>query len=377
MPELDDAVVQGLYEAAAGVAAWKTALAALDGAVGATSGSQLVIVDKATQQVVISEQPDHTSVDGVLDYLREYHRLDPHVPYIASRPIGEITNTAEVFPSASYQDHPFYRDFWRPYNVRSFVGTKVGEDEQRVAVIALMRSLDHPLYSPGEVLQAGRYLRHLTAAVRIAQYLRKIKTAAVVGYGLMEGSDRPMILLDDKRAILASNSAARAILDDGILLFATGEVLHCRGLDSERRLARALSSLKNDDSTTSQHRPAKRVAFQLTGVHGEKVLGSLWSLRPEATMGAFGAQETTLLTLALTSPGKGVDPVLLGSMFDLTPAEVRLATSLMSGVSLHQVAASISVSITTVRSQLQSVFAKTGTHRQAELIHLLLRATSV
>jgi len=62
-----------------------------------------------------------------------------------------------------------------------------------------MRSLDHPLYTPQEVALAGRYLGHLTTAVRIAQYLRKVKTTAIVGHKLMEGSDRPMILLDDQR----------------------------------------------------------------------------------------------------------------------------------------------------------------------------------
>ena len=124
----DDNVVQGLYEAAAGTTSWKVALAALDGAVGATSGSQLVVVDKADGKIVRSEQPDHTSPEGVLDYMREFHRFDPHVPYLVSRCVGEVVHTADVFPAAEYADHPFYREFWGPYNVRSFIGTKLAEE---------------------------------------------------------------------------------------------------------------------------------------------------------------------------------------------------------------------------------------------------------
>jgi DNA-binding CsgD family transcriptional regulator len=375
--DLDDAVVQGLYEAAAGTTPWKIALAALDDAVGATSGSQLVVVDKSNGQVILSEQPDHTSPDGVLDYMREYHRFDPHVPYIASRQVGEVTHTADTFPAAEYEDHPFYRDFWRPYNVRSFVGTKIAEDEQRTAVIALMRSLDQPLYTPQEVALAGRYLRHLTAAVRIAQYLRKVKTSAIVGYGLMEGSDRPMILLDDQRSVLASNTAARVMLGAGDFLFARNGVLYCRAADGQRKLEQALAPAEHPAGTPADRTTGKRVGLQLALTNGAKVLCSVWYLEPETTMGVFGPQPAALLTIALSSADKAVDPIFLASLFDFTPAEVRIATSLIRGVTLRQIAADRGLSIETVRSHLRVIFSKTHTHRQAELVQCLLRATTV
>lgn len=370
--DLDDAVVQGLYEAAAGTVPWKVALAALDDAAGATSGSQLVVVDKTNGQVVRSEQPDHTSPDGVLEYMREYHRLDPHVPYIASRQVGEIIHTADAFPAAEYEDHPFYREFWRPFNVRSFVGTKLGEDTQRTAVIALMRSLDRPLYTSKEIEVASRYLRHLVAAVRITQYLRNIKTSGAVGYGLMEGSDRPMILLDDRRGIRASNTAARAMLDKGDFLFARNEMLHCRAADGEHKLAQAMAAARRP-----QVRPTgNRIALRLTQCNGTRLLCSVWYLEPEATMGVFGPEPAALLTIALPSLARIVDPVFLASMFDFTPAEVRIATSLMKGETLDQIATERLLSIETVRTHLKAIFGKTQTHRQAELIQCLLRAVT-
>ena len=86
MRDIDDAVVQGLYEAAAGTVPWKTALDALDAAIGGVIGSQVVVVDKTSGQLLLSEQPDHTPPDAVLEYIREYHRHDPHVPY--TQPAG-------------------------------------------------------------------------------------------------------------------------------------------------------------------------------------------------------------------------------------------------------------------------------------------------
>jgi DNA-binding CsgD family transcriptional regulator len=63
--------------------------------------------------------------------------------------------------------------------------------------------------------------------------------------------------------------------------------------------------------------------------------------------------------------------ILLG-LFDLSPAEARVAQRLVEGGSIDQIAIDQRLSRETVRAQLKSVFAKTGTNRQSELVSLLL-----
>jgi len=64
---------------------------------------------------------------------------------------------------------------------------------------------------------------------------------------------------------------------------------------------------------------------------------------------------------------------VLRRVFDLTPAEARLARKLARGDSLEQVAQSLDVKMTTARSQLAAIFAKTATCRQAQLVAILSR----
>jgi DNA-binding CsgD family transcriptional regulator len=71
-----------------------------------------------------------------------------------------------------------------------------------------------------------------------------------------------------------------------------------------------------------------------------------------------------------TEPGEAA----LRHLFGLTGAEAKLAASLSSGRSLEEVACERRITIGTARSQLRSIFAKTQTHRQAELVALLNRA---
>ncbi|MEZ5828253.1 MAG: LuxR C-terminal-related transcriptional regulator [Hyphomicrobiales bacterium] len=59
--------------------------------------------------------------------------------------------------------------------------------------------------------------------------------------------------------------------------------------------------------------------------------------------------------------------------FGLTPAELRLAEALVRGTSLKDYAEQVGIAEGTARVQLKAVFAKTNTHRQAELVSLLWR----
>jgi DNA-binding CsgD family transcriptional regulator len=60
-------------------------------------------------------------------------------------------------------------------------------------------------------------------------------------------------------------------------------------------------------------------------------------------------------------------------VFDLTPAEARLAQGIARGDALEEVAASLGIKMSTARTQLAAIFAKTGARRQAKLVAILTR----
>ena len=66
-------------------------------------------------------------------------------------------------------------------------------------------------------------------------------------------------------------------------------------------------------------------------------------------------------------------PSILEASFRFTPAEARIAQGIARGETLAAVAAAHGIAMTTAKTHLQSVFHKTGTHRQAELVALLAR----
>ncbi|MET3410013.1 MULTISPECIES: helix-turn-helix transcriptional regulator [unclassified Methylobacterium] len=84
----------------------------------------------------------------------------------------------------------------------------------------------------------------------------------------------------------------------------------------------------------------------------------------------FGAS-AVLLVLVHVGARAVPDDGLLNMLFDLTPAEARLLQALAGGLRLQSYAESVGVQTSTVRTQLNSIFNKTGTKRQADLLSIV------
>jgi DNA-binding CsgD family transcriptional regulator len=64
---------------------------------------------------------------------------------------------------------------------------------------------------------------------------------------------------------------------------------------------------------------------------------------------------------------------IIAKTFRLTPSEAKVACIIARGASPGIAAGELKISRETARNQLKSVFAKTDTHRQSELVALLLQ----
>ena len=80
-------------------------------------------------------------------------------------------------------------------------------------------------------------------------------------------------------------------------------------------------------------------------------------------------KSATDFAINLPMPSEG----RLRKLFDLTPAEARLAQRLACGDSVEEVAQALHIKMTTARTQLAAIFAKTDTRRQAKLVAILSR----
>lgn len=235
-----------------------------------------------------------------------------------------------------------------------------------------------PLSIP-EKAAFARLAEHIGKALRIQQQLSALAGRPSVGQKLLDRMRQPILLVDHQRYITYQNQAATKLVNAANLIYAADGYLACFNVDSDLDLTislRALALVPMTNHGVSAN-PQDRKSLRLARKDGRAVAATLLALRPEATMASFGQRPLALFTVFEPGAAIDVDPFLLSTTFDLTPAEARLAARLVNGEAPEKCALSLGVKISTVRSQLMSIYAKTGATGQADLVRLVLSATAI
>lgn len=84
-----------------------------------------------------------------------------------------------------------------------------------------------------------------------------------------------------------------------------------------------------------------------------------------------GGEAGVLVVITDLKPEQGASISLLCQLYQLTVAEARLVTALSAGQTLDEHADAAGITRETARWYLKQVLAKTGCHRQGELVRLL------
>jgi DNA-binding CsgD family transcriptional regulator len=87
--------------------------------------------------------------------------------------------------------------------------------------------------------------------------------------------------------------------------------------------------------------------------------------------GAGSASRRVAIWVVDTEASASANERVLRTLFELSPAEARLALGMVAGQTLDEYARHAGVGVATVRTQLHSIFSKTGARRQAALVALL------
>lgn len=159
------------------------------------------------------------------------------------------------------------------------------------------------------------------------------------------------------RRVLYMNRAARESLArrDGFVL--REGALHGAQPEITRRLDRALKAVC--------WRHAVRDAFQVH-VAGQSLQVSVSALADVPACSPGGS--SAALIAASHADASGHDEIMLRALFGLSRSEAAILKGLLDGKTLEQCAQSRGVATSTARSQLSSIFSKTNTTHQAQLI---------
>ncbi|MDV3504658.1 alpha/beta hydrolase [Marinobacter sp. M-5] len=206
-------------------------------------------------------------------------------------------------------------------------------------------------------------LPHIRQALEIEQAMRQGDAARDLLSQTLEMLPVGIALVDDSLNILTMNRQADISLRESRILGSHGGRVRINNRDQHRALHQAIQqSLQAGSSHTlmlSDQRPGGAISLMVC---------------PADVVRATDQQEPSAVTLFISNPeiNNLVNEQTVADLYGLSEAEASLTRHLIDGWSLSKMAAHRGVSEHTVRSQFKSIFRKTDTNRQADLVSLIL-----
>jgi len=242
---------------------------------------------------------------------------------------------------------------------------RLEKDGARLGYADLYREPGAPAFDAAAIGSFLSLAPHLAQALALA--LRMAAAEAVARRCAQCTDMQPFgcLLLDDTGSVIEMNCAAGEMLGSGDGLRIVDGRLHALRAADDALLARWLGEVIAHDVSAGP-------AFVSIPRRSGRRPYALFTSRTEARRSAFTGRLPHLrLVIVDSDRGKYVPREVLRALYELTETESRVAWQLASGDSLEQAADRLGIAHSTVRHHLERIFAKTGAHRQSDLVRLV------
>ena len=211
----------------------------------------------------------------------------------------------------------------------------------------------------------GPHFRRSVAISRIID-LHKVEAASLAD--ALDGLAASMVLVNAAGRVMHANAAAMTMLDEGSVIRGAGGKLTALDPRADSILHNVFINAGGGDTAIG----SRGIAVPLSRRDGERYVAHVLPLTSGARRKAGVAYSAVAAVFVHKAALDLPHPVeALAGAFKLTPAEMRVLMMIVQIGGVPDVAPVLGISETTVKTHLQSIFAKTGASRQADLVKLV------
>ena len=300
-------------------------------------------------------------------YQSHFYKFDEWTNRLRRRKLaGRVLRGEEVWQEEALLKSAFYNDFLRKFNMHQVAGAVASLHPTLVEVFCIYRGPKEEEFSSEHLALLEFLTPHLQIALYTRRKLLALESRIIDIEIALDQIASALILIDGIGKTVFVNKNARTILDqrDGLSLH-RGR-LAAQSIPENSRLHEILAKAILASTGKANANPG---AMRVSRANKRPIQLVAAPLRSET----FLIPGKAVAIVFLTDPDQKPAPPaeVLRILFGLTQAETTLALSLLDGNSLSEAANLSSVGRETVRSQVKSIFQKTGTKRQSELTRVL------
>lgn len=358
--QLFDATVASLYETVLVAGAWPTALANVAALFRAPTAAMFHFdcrTRTASQMLGHGHDPSVTRI-----YQEHYYKLDPGQVLGMSAAVGEWLADEPLLDVRSPVQQEYARDFALPSGIGRVAGWKVAGDADRFVYLGLHRPPGSDRFGEEGLRIHGALQPHLLRVTQLKARIDALAAEAALMRSCLDRVQAGVAVVDKSRRVHLINAAGVRLFGQGDALGIRHQRLMSKRADVDESLGRLIGAACTLPATGGALRvtrasPAAALLVMVVPVPSSHDLAALM---PEP-----------LALVVVADPEAGVDLAgVYRTLFSLTASEAALMQALARGMSTAQWTAQRGISIATARTQLRSLFEKTGADSQARLVGL-------
>jgi DNA-binding CsgD family transcriptional regulator len=277
---------------------------------------------------------------------------------------GLVWQTEELMSQRELHRTQFFSDYLVPCDIGRNLGAIVGDGSSEwlpLTPLCFYRPIRSEPFSAGEEAKLGTLLPHFTQAMAMRQRLQGAAQGAAT-LAIERVSTAVVVLARDRKILLANPAADVIFSESGLPLVRDGRLCACDPgqLAALERLLEACSNYRFDEHFSQP--------LRLGGEPGSGVVARL----VPPPMSTPKASKAAAIAFLMREGHSALDlQAMVRALYKLSPMEAALVKALSEGLTLEAFAEARHVGLATMKTQLRSVFAKTGTRRQSELMRLV------
>jgi DNA-binding CsgD family transcriptional regulator/PAS domain-containing protein len=275
---------------------------------------------------------------------------------------GMVGRGSDILDPKILRASPYYQEFMRHMPAEHFLGCILSDGSDAALAPPMHFSLFRPPeaedFSDDEVTELVSLYPHLHRAFELHWQQRSTQEQLQVFHQSLDGLDFGVLFIDPAGNRRHANAAAQAMIGHSDWSPLLGELKGRVGATS--KLGELLQSCALGHGGALSLGPEHQRVFVLALPLAAPVVTAAGDRRASVMLMLIDPQQR---------PEAALDFVV--RVFGLSKAEARLLPLLFENRTPADMAQALDIKISTVRSHLSAIFAKTGTTRQQELIRLL------
>ena len=360
-----------IYDAALDPSLWRTVLAGMCDFIPAGFG--ILITEDAVSERAHVHYTSHDEGEWLDRYFKKYIRLNPTlVPAVLKTAPGEVVSIADFMPYKRFLRTAFYKEWVAPRYADSII-SMLEKTPTSLSVCTVVRSA-----AQGQADAAARrrmrvLVPHVRRAISIGRIIDLQTVRALNFASALDHLASGFFLTDAKGVIMHVNMSGRRLLDDGRVLQRAKDALAATAPEINAALRQAIAATAGGDTTLG----TKGIAIALASAKGGRYIVNVLPLT-SGNRRQVGLAHGATAAVFVRKAELDVPSVLevIAQAYKLTTRELSVMMGIVEVGGVPEVAAVLGLSQATVKTYLRTVFRKTATSRQADLVKLVASLAS-